>query len=424
MQASKGGSLQLQSGTVTNTGGTVEALAGSRVNLSTSIVIIRGTLATVGTGEMHVIGTTTLNGVTITGTSLDIDNGQTVVVARTIKNTGAIRLNSSGATTTLRISGDVTLTGGGAVAMSNQVNNLIFGGAVTDRLINQDHTIRGAGQIGVNLMFLTNRGTVIADQTNTLTIDPRAGADEVINPGTIRGTSGAPLTLAAGSYTNFEGLDPGLIEANGSIVSLSSATISGGDVDVVGLGEIRLTSSTITGGTLDNSAAGIIRPVGGLSTLGGVVNNPLGGRIILDNALDLALQAGGTYNNAGDIEMNSSGGLTDLIMSGGVVTPGGGGTVTMSNHVNNRILGAAAGNVLVNVNSTISGAGQIGVNQMFLDNRATIIANQPNSLTIDPTNGAGGVVNSGILRASDGGTMRVQFGTFANTGGIIESLGA
>src|SRR5204862_286363 len=69
---------------------------------------------------------------------------------------------------------------------------------------------------------------------------------------------------------------------------------------------------------------------------------------------------------------------------------------------------------------TIQGAGQIGANSMGLNNQGLIDANQSSLLTIDPS--ATGVTNTGTLWASSGATLRLQNGTFTNTGGTISAL--
>ncbi|ODS31085.1 MAG: PEP-CTERM motif protein [Candidatus Scalindua rubra] len=104
----------------------------------------------------------------------------------------------------------------------------------------------------------------------------------------------------------------------------------------------------------------------------------------------------GTVSNAGTISMNSVGNTTDLLVSGGNVNLTGGGTVTMSDNVNNRM------------------GSFVSTNQSLID------ANQTNLLTIDPS--ATGAINTGTMQASSGGTLRLQGGTFTNTGGTIQAL--
>lgn len=90
----------------------------------------------------------------------------------------------------------------------------------------------------------------------------------------------------------------------------------------------------------------------------------------------MVLEGGGTYTNNGNITLNSTGNNTDLKVSRGEVSLTGGGTVTLSNNNGNRIFGLVATDRLINVDNTIQGAGQIGVNTMALTNQGTIIANR------------------------------------------------
>src|SRR5713101_8380043 len=127
-----------------------------------------------------------------------------------------------------------------------------------------------------------------------------------------------------------------------------------------------------------------------------------------NNGIFLFIEAsgGGTINNGGHLNINSTGTLTalDIQSAGGLVTLTGGGALT-------------------NVNNTIQGAGQIGNTQMGLNNQATINANiggsGANPLII---NTAGTSTNTGTMEATNGGTLELQ-ASFNNTGGKIQAVG-
>ncbi len=129
----------------------------------------------------------------------------------------------------------------------------------------------------------------------------------------------------------------------------------------------------------------------------------------------------GILTNQGTLALQSGGNTTDVKIDGAVSLTGG-GTLTMSNTAANRIysLNNAASDVLTNVDNTIQGAGQIGVNNLTLVNQATIDANQSNTLTI---NAGGGVSNVATIEATAGGQLRVA-ATVANAGATILSTGA
>src|SRR5262249_44970606 len=87
------------------------------------------------------------------------------------------------------------------------------------------------------------------------------------------------------------------------------------------------------------------------------VTNNTGTMTIGDGAL---LPLSGTINNSGTIELNSSGDLTELQITGDGITLQGGGTLVMSDSATNFIVGTSSAATLTNVDNFISGAGQIG----------------------------------------------------------------
>src|SRR6266853_1824106 len=120
-----------------------------------------------------------------------------------------------------------------------------------------------------------------------------------------------------------------------------------------------------------------------------------------NNGFSLAIgsSSGGTMNNAGHLNINSTGAATglqvNLAIGGAILT--GGGMLTMSNNPNN-VIGVLGGG-LTNVN--IGGGGA-------------------NPLIVDP---AGTASNTGTMEATNGGTLELQQ-SFNNTGGKIQAVGA
>ncbi len=303
----------------------------------------------------------------------------------TIVNSGTISLNSLGTSTDLAIHGNVILSGGGTISFSDNINNRIFGTASTDRLNNIDNTIQGAGQIGANFMALTNQGTIRATFSIRLTIDPSASG--AANTGTLTAIGGGTLRLQDGNFTNSDAV-------------ISAAKLS----------QVELSGATVSGGALATSGNGVIRNTG-VCTLTNLKNT---GNFQANNGTDTNLV--GTIDNSGTIGLNSSGTSTDLIVNGSVTLKGG-GYISFSDNVNNRIFDVASTDRLTNQDNFIQGAGQIGVDFMALTNNGTITASQTNTLSLDP--GPGGFLNSGTFEA-DGGTLRLQSGDFSNTsGGIV-----
>ncbi|MGX5844399.1 beta strand repeat-containing protein, partial [Mesorhizobium sp. ArgA1] len=150
-----------------------------------------------------------------------------------------------------------------------------------------------------------------------------------------------------------------------------------------------------------------------------VVNNP-GTMMIGDGAL---LPLSGTINNSGIIALDSTGRETLLQIIQHGVTLQGGGQVLLSDSDANVISGTGPDVTLVNVDNTISGAGQLGGGMLGLDNQGTIIAYGSNALVIDT--GGSAVINSGTLEATGPGGLTVTGGVansgmlWANGGNIV-----
>jgi len=150
-----------------------------------------------------------------------------------------------------------------------------------------------------------------------------------------------------------------------------------GDVAVIPLGiTVSVTSGEIVG-SIDNS-----------------------GTLIITDGRTLSV-FGGTINNSGDIRISGASAATKLQIDG-TVTLTGGGTVTMSDYSANWITsnaGSLPNDTLVNVDNTIQGAGNIGLNLLKIDNQAAgiIEANQPTRLIVDPD--GSGLTNTGVMRS-------------------------
>ncbi len=398
LQAVNGGILRIESSAINNSGGTIHAATGSRVDLASS-TITGGSLTTAGTGVIRTAsGGSTLSGaLTIaSGAQLTIENNTslTLLASGTYANSGTVSFASAGNLTDLiATGGDVTISGGGTLALGNNANNRIYGGGGADRLVNAGGTIRGSGQIGVGLLGLVNQGTVKADQGTALTIDPSAAG--VTNTGNLRAESGATLRLTNGAFTN----------TNGIIAALGTGSV------------VEFNAATITNGTLTSDAGAVLRHTGG-STFHDITLSAGSSLQLLNNT---GAHFGGTLFNHATVALTSAGNFTDFIL-GGNVTLEGGGTVSLGNNSNNRIYSDVTDSRLTNRNNTIEGSGQIGVGLMGLINQSTIKANQPTALIIDPS--SAGVTNTGLLRADSGATLQLQNGAITNTGGTIEAFGA
>ncbi|MCH8260583.1 MAG: hypothetical protein IIC46_10300, partial [Planctomycetes bacterium] len=152
----------------------------------------------------------------------------------------------------------------------------------------------------------------------------------------------------------------------------------------------------------------------GLIIFGGVAVNTM----IIPNNRNLTIVGGnsgpfqtGFIDINDELLMQSAGNITDLTVVAGPagstliitsnVSPG---ELRMSNNIWNRIYGATGTETIIfGTDLTVGGSGQIGVNLTTLINEGTIVADQSTELRIDPN--AGGMTNSGLMVARDGGLL-------------------
>jgi hypothetical protein len=390
LRATSAATLRLLNGNFTNTNGTIEATGSNSVVEFSGASVTSGQLLSSLGGALRNVSASNFTDVTLGASSdFQINNATAATFFSTLANLGTFSLNSVGNNTDFIVggTGDLTLTGGGTLTLGNNGANRIYGAVSTNRLINVNNTIQGAGQIGAGIMGLVNQGTIRANQSNPLAIYPSSTG--VTNTGLLRADPNSTLQLQNGAFTNTNGT----IEASGAsaLVTFSSAAVSGG--------------------TLQTSSGGLLRNVAG-STFTDIFLN---GTLDIQNST--AATFAGTLNNSGVVQLSSVGNNTDFIVGSAILTMNG-GAITMSNNGANRLYGATSTNTLVNQGGTISGVGQIGVDLLKLDNRGTINANVLNgTLTIDPS--ASNALNSGTLTASNGGILRLAGGNFDNTGGMI-----
>ena len=407
MTASNGGTLVLYGGTWTNTGGTISAATGSSVELTNQVSITGGTLNTTGTGVIYNAANklVSLTNVTNNGTYQIQDFAQTNI-SGTITNNGNIQVNSTGDATNIYLTTNATLAGTGTLVLGGGGNNYINGAAGTT--FTNASTITGGGtldndSIGNQQINLTNSGTVNANVSGmSLYLQPLVTGTN-INTGTLTASNGGTLVFDGGIWTNTGGT---ISAAAGSAVSLTSGV-------------------SITGGTLTTSGSGVIETqAGGNVYLTSVTNN--GTYNILNNNTTIV---SGTITNNGTINLQSTSTGTDIFVTdtgSQSATLAGTGTVVLGTSGVNYIDGGS-GSILTN-DETISGVGNIGSQLLTLVNNGTINANisptvSTSPLIIEP--GTGGLTNSstGILEATNGGTLNLNGGTITNLG-TIEALGS
>ena len=141
----------------------------------------------------------------------------------------------------------------------------------------------------------------------------------------------------------------------------------------------------------------------------------------LSDTFDLSI-TGPTVVNNGSISVIGGDVLnfnTDIILTNPVATFSGTGAIQLGGTFQSRILNTAVTNELINGGThTIAGGGQLGVNSMKITNQGLVDANISGAvLIVDPS--TSNAVNTGTMRATSGGILRLQGGVFTNTGGTI-----
>ncbi|WP_164486069.1 VCBS domain-containing protein [Pseudomonas chlororaphis] len=128
--------------------------------------------------------------------TLTIADGAIMPFGGSIDNSGSIELGSAGNETRLEILfRGATLSGGGQVLLSDNAQNVIFGGSADTMLTNIDNRISGAGQLGAGQMILANAGLILASGLNSLVLD--TGTHTITNSGVLESTGTGGMTVAS-----------------------------------------------------------------------------------------------------------------------------------------------------------------------------------------------------------------------------------
>jgi hypothetical protein len=405
LEATNGGTLYLSGATWTQSGaGTVLAQTGSTVFLYNGVTITGGTLNTSGTGVVADLAsnTVTLSNLTNSGT-FNIQNNAITDIAGTITNNGTINLQSGGNNTYLSMPANSTLAGTGTLNLGQNGANYIDG--AQNVVFTNDSTITGGNNansdlIGNGHLAVVNHGTINANVSGDgMQINPGAAST---NTKLLEATNGGTLYLDGGSWTNTGGT---ITAATGSTVGLYNGV-------------------SITGGTLSTSGTGVVESLASAGvSLSNLTN--AGTFNLLNNSITTI---SGTITNNGTINMQSTGNNTFLsVTSSGSesATLTGTGTLILGTSGPNYIDGG--GSSSLTIDQLIQGVGNIGNGHLTLVNNSTIDANisptvSASALVLDA--GAGGLTNTSILEATNGGTLVLYGGGVTNTGGIIQAVGS
>jgi hypothetical protein len=350
LEATVGGTLVLSSSTISNGAGTINVNgATSTVQFVNGATIQGGTLATANGGILTIPAgnSITLDGssgqgtLTVAGTYVGANN-TTTFLKGTINNMGAMQVNATANNTFLAIGGPVSLTGNGTVTLTTTG---VGGTAAIEQsggntLTNVGNTLQGTGVIGWNGLSVVNQGTIDANASSSLVLNPGG----FTNQGVLEAT-GVGMLQVSSSVSNAGGS----IVANGASAAVQFAngiTIQGGTLNGVSGGFVGSSSGNVL--NVDGTANPVSIAAGATYTVG---NN---------STTDLF----GTINNNGTLLLDSTGNNTTLNAASGGATLAGAGSVMMTSGPN-MFLGTSllnGGNIILdsatfNVSSYMQNAG-------------------------------------------------------------------
>ena len=389
--------------------GIVEALNNGEIVLQNA-TILEGSITIQSGGELATVsgsanlidtadGQNNLNVVTLSnaGTLAVTDNSSLELVSPdTISNSGTIQLNSTGHATTLSFDQPFAgINGGGQIVLTDNADNVIAVTASGQQFTNFDNTISGAGTIGAGGMALVNSGTIDADETVPLILDPIS----LTNTGTLEATAGATLEIGNITVSN----SGGTISASGagSTIDLSLVTINGGTINdgtsALGATIVIVQTSAISGAAINNG--GITIDAQQTLTLD---NDTVTGTAFTDNASGavLSLDGGDTLT------------LDDVIVTGGALNVASGATLDLNN---TQLFGVTLSDL-----GTINVSGTSSIDQFKVVGGQTVVLSGQ-TLILDNVLLSGALTNNGTLEVDSGDTS--MFAGVTITGGALDNAG-
>jgi hypothetical protein len=198
-RSTTGSFLVISGGAVDDSGGSIEAQDGSSTTLSATS-LFGGTLRTFGTGVIYAQSNSVIRDFALEGV-LAVPNGNLVYAQGTINNSGTLRMASVGNGTYVRTLGDLTLAGTGDFAFSDTLANIVDANVAGQTLTNYN-AMHGSVQLGSNALDIVNRGSITADASNPIYIDPAAGGLLNDTTGTLHVQGPGAMLVYDGPFTN------------------------------------------------------------------------------------------------------------------------------------------------------------------------------------------------------------------------------
>ena len=377
--------------------------AGSLMILSDA-EIVGGTLTTTGSGVVETAAndrSCLINGMTSTvdlDATLDVTTNAWLKIEGTIDNTGVIAVQSNGYDTRLIMGANTTLTGDGAVTLTDNSNNSIIGAAATTTLTNGD-TISGAGNLGDGQLTLINAaaGVIDASGTNNALII-NTGSATITNAGLIEAT-GAGANIQSSLFNR------GVLEVDGGNLTDTGAVTGGGSALIVA-GTMDFESSFAENVTF-NAVSGVLELAQSQSYSGAITSFSTHGNAGSD-ILDLDDIAFVSASEA-TFKGNSAGGVLTVTDGTHTASISLVGSYTRSTFVA-ASNGAGGTDITVNATTPIARAASysVAVGQRLATTAATGVLSfdiDPNGLPLTAALATGGGPTHGTLRLNANGAF-------------------
>jgi hypothetical protein len=419
------GSTVSVSGLLLNAGSTL-ALSSNTGSFSlASFGTIRGGTVTGSDGALLQLNGGTLDGVTLTPTSVSPTGSSSFSIRNGLTLTNGTVLSAE--------LGGISFAGTNFQTLGGDGQLQLAGGSFSGLgSLGSGVFAHGYGRIGVLLL----QGTVLADvpgQSFTLTSFTNTGSIQTVSGANLafggQWKNSGTITLAAGSTLTLDGNFTGV----GTIIGDPASTVNlrgtldntGSTLDLAATGPIHVTGGMIRGGTFTGSAANPLFISG--ATLDGVTLSGAGATFEVQNAQffirnGLTLSGGAAIDTAGGTNVR-----TGVVFFSGTnaQTLGGQGEVNFGSSTSSYTYfyrdtnpatltlgpGIFVHGKFAQLNYTGSGGGLI--------NQGTIVADVPGGNFVF----TGSVTNQGTIQAVDGAGLQLNTTRFVQTAGTLRSSG-
>ncbi|MET4480438.1 VCBS repeat-containing protein [Bradyrhizobium sp. F1.13.3] len=442
---------------ITVSGSTITDNAGieldNTVKLKDGASIQGGAVA--NTGTLKIAGAATLLNDVVTNTgTVTVDGGQTLKLsateisggavngAGTIDVIGASKIDGGATLSTATVSADAKLTLDGITVSGSTITNnagieldntvkLKDGASIQGGAVANTGTLKIAGAATLLNDVVTNTGTVTVDAGQTLTLSGTEISGGTVNgAGTIDVTGASKIDQSATLSATAVTVESGVILTLDDVTVAGTAIANHGTVKVDASSKLTLNGASLTGGTLNVS--GTLNSTGATSITDANISNDylieatLGALTLLATTSATSIANGGILRaNGAELDINgeviaNTGTLAaidhgTLKLIGMTVTNIGSGSVSVESNSTLDLQGATIDGGTVTIAGTLKSTGTSAVNNADITNTGTITVTS-GTLMIDPAT-LHAITNHNLIQAN-GGVLDVSGEDIANTAAL------